>query len=258
MWNSHESSPDMAQFGTDDVGLQRSSFRAYVAIRSAIREGLFDADQPLDDRVLSRSLNFTRSATRSALQTLGKEGFLQRQKRVGTKLAGQLFDSGFADHRPATYVGGQAGDERVSILHIETGVVTAPPWVRKVLAIESEHALIYESRVVSGAETLALQLMYYPPDLDPSVLFERGLEIDSTTSYETLAERFRYLFDSELGEVLTSIEAVACDAQVAEQLGVAEGSPILLREYVMRDADGRAMVLAYNFSRGDRIIARVW
>ena len=124
------------------------------------------------------------------------------------------------------------------------------------MGIEGKYALLYECMTMTGDEPISLQLNYYPPKFDSTALFSRGLEIDEDDSYETLAERFEALFGRPMGRVSTAIEAVSCDAQVASQLKVAEGSPILLREYLLRDVDDNVLVLSYSYARGDRVTVR--
>ncbi|RFA08242.1 hypothetical protein B7R54_02630 [Subtercola boreus] len=234
-----------------ELAAQKSSLRAYVAIRSAMREGVMRA-LDIDDRALSRSLNFTRSAIRSALTTLSSEGFIQRKQRVGTTFDAALFDSN--DDRAVNARDGGAGQVRIVTTAMET--VIAPPWVRECLGIEGKYALLYECMSMMGDEPISVQLNYYPPDFDSVALFSRGLEIDEDDSYETLAERFRALLGQDMGRVSTAIEAVACDAQVATLLNVAEGAPILLREYHLRDVNDRVLVLSYSYARGDRVTVR--
>lgn len=223
--------------------VQTSPRRAHDLIRAAIRLGLTGGRPFQTEHELVRSMAISRNALRGAMKLLAEEGLITRRAGQGTRAAASIVPIPLDESVPA-------GD--VEVHQLETRSVPATPVMRHRLAIEDEWVLMNEQLVTSGGEPLMLRVAYSPLSRSTDDLVHH-IETHPTYSGARLAEIFPRLFGVQLGRVENTIEAVPCEERSAAVLGVPVGSPILLRELLLRGADGIAYSLTYCHHRGDRI-----
>jgi GntR family transcriptional regulator len=89
------------------------------------------------------------------------------------------------------------------------------------------------------------------PLYDVEDLRERVLCLDADPP--PFADAFSTLFGVPAGPVEASVTASPAGRSVARHLGVDRGSPVLVREMVLRDASGRLRELSTTYCRGDAI-----
>jgi GntR family transcriptional regulator len=143
-----------------------------------------------------------------------------------------------------------AGDgRRIEIREIEHAVIEATPYVRERLERADESMFMIEQLVTYGADPLYVRVGYYPgalPDISSTVI-----ELDRRRRIPSAPEAFEEIYGVPFGGHESVFEAVPCEARTSRLLGIPEGSPILLREMVVRDVRGVPWELSYTHYRGD-------
>jgi GntR family transcriptional regulator len=110
---------------------------------------------------------------------------------------------------------------------------------------ETERIVLLERLRFLGGEPLVVTTAHMPYSLCAPIL---DLDLTDRSLFET--------YERELGHKLhrgtRAIEARAANAEVAEQLGVAEGAPVLVFSGVTYLEDGRPIEYFVGIHRGDR------
>ncbi|MDQ1726995.1 MAG: GntR family transcriptional regulator, partial [Frankiaceae bacterium] len=129
---------------------------------------------------------------------------------------------------------------------LESKVIPAFAAIRQRLELpEGASVAVTEGVVLEGDEPLALFVSYV--ELSPEqaqLLGEDGLSVIA------FLEKHLGVFVVESDAVMT---ALACDKQTSELLHIPEGSPILLIEDLLRDADARPWAVCQLRCRADRM-----
>lgn len=225
--------------GGSGHGRHQLPHRVRDLVRSAVLSGTYSSEDQLIEEALVHLYGASRNAVRHALQQLLAEGVVSRAPRRGTypSWAGariHLFDVYPID-------GGrmEPGD-----MHRE--LVASTPYLRERLQTDERMLRMVETTSMLGGAPLGIRTAYFSSRFDMEVRATRG------PSPRTLAEVIAGIFARELGRVTTEISATAADAGVARILGVAPGSPMLRREQLIHDGDGRPVEIAFDALRADR------
>jgi GntR family transcriptional regulator len=232
--------------------LQTSSRRAHDLLRSSIRMGLMSSNVTLMEHHLVSGLDTSRNAVREALQLLADEGLVERSPRTGTRLIGSILEIPIDQflplvHDPATEA------SRVSVRVLEQRTVPATPVLASRLEVELEEPLnMSEQLILVDGSPVALRCCY----VVDSFVRERveGQAPDGYTPTHlsaTLAQMFGEV--AATGTVENFFEAMACEPRTSERLGVKVGHPILSRELLIRNGEGRPYLFGYARYRGDRV-----
>lgn len=218
-------------------------------IRTLLRSGRLSPRDPLSEEQLAAVLGASRNAVRKALQQLADEGIVVRQPKIGTRLAHELvhIDGGQVVPRGMTL--GQAAG-RMSIIQTRSEPVVLTPVVRAKLETSETQGVLSESRFYLDDEPLSLRVGYVTGDVAAVRAALESFDIVNPPPYE---EAFCHLYGAELGSSQSTFEAIRCEPRTASVLGIAEGSPVLLAETVVRDVDAVARELSYTYYRGDRV-----
>lgn len=241
---------------TNQTGRLRPLPRAGPAryVRDLIRSAIVACTYP-DGRLpsegeLMATYGVTRSVVREALDLLRDEGLIERARRTGTSVVSMkpVYRLGMA-HDLSEQEDVEAHRVTNRLLALEE--VPAPPAVADALACAVGDAVVLVDRLIElDGEPLTLSTHYLLPG---SIAALAGADYGS--DFYELVER---QLDMPVDQLRLTIEAVSADAEVAGLLGVAEGSPLLLFQRLIFDADGQAVGFGFNRARGDRLCLVSW
>jgi GntR family transcriptional regulator len=227
--------------------VQNSPRRAHDLLRTGIRRDLIPRDEKLEERHLTRGYATSRNAVREALQTLAVEGLVTRIPRFGTKLTGRIT---VLPMRDVAVHGYDAADRSARIEELDLKLVPATPVIRDRLAVDTEHVVLIEHLAHMADAPLYVRVAYLPEPEDFESFTEqlRTVYAGPRSNHEALQD----LFGVEAGDIELTVEAVPCDPRTGKLLGCQTGAPILVRERVVYDVDGRPRELSYTHLPGDR------
>lgn len=218
-------------------GRQTSVRRVRSLIRAAIAADS-SAETKLDENVLVRELDASRSAVREALQQLRDEGLLARRQRVGTRVSGAVLQLPLYE----LLIPDLEGSFKLKWTEVRT--VPATVIIKENLNIESAEVNLVECLVLLGDEILGVNSNYLAMNVS---------EIPMPTVARTLQDAFLLTFGRDLGTSTNTIESTACDSQTARLLRVPVGSPLLTRMQTLYDVDGNPHIVQFSHFRGDRV-----
>ena len=224
---------------TDD---QNHVHRLHSILRSGIRTGRFAPGQVLDEARLGAVFQTSRNATREALRLLARSGMVVREPSRGTYVVGSLLTAPL-DHLWSPAFDAQKGARDVVYVELDRRLVRTSGLFEDVTGTTGEESYLVDHLVRVDGRPVALRSVYLPTDPDPRRL--AGL-------LEQLPGSYRACYGVDLVAPTCTVEAVPCDARTARLLEIAENDPVLLREVVLRDRDGRVRVRASQVNRSDR------
>jgi DNA-binding GntR family transcriptional regulator len=202
---------------------------------------LVGLDEQLAEHAISSNLSTSRNAVRQALQMLANDGVVVRKPHNGTKLVREMVRA----HVNAPMFLGMDEEEakrRVKIELLERVVVPAAPLVTQLLNLPGDSMLVVEYLVLLDGDPISIDSGYHAPDV-PAERFRIGQDQDDV---------FRRFYGAPLGVRRRSVQAITADPATARTLDVPEGSPLLLQELLMFDANGVPRELRHTHYRADR------
>ena len=219
--------------------------RAYVHLADAIRRGVYPPGTRLPgERALAEELGVSRVTLRKALSRLEAEGAVQASAQQGWFLPSQ-------------------------------SVAPPPPMLQTFTEMARARGLVATSRVLSAVVRPASleeanRLRMAPAEdvfqlerlrgmggrplcLDRSTMpLERVRPLlDADLSDRSLYETLRELCGIEIVRSAHSVQAEAASRELADLLGIGEGSPILIANDTAYDADESPVILGATWHRGD-------
>ena len=199
------------------------------------------------EAALCERFDISRTVVRQALSDLDRTGLVTRVKGKGTFVA---------EPRSAEFVvrsltslhedmSGRGERLETKVLRLEAEPVS--PHVAQMLELpESERIVLLERLRFLRREPLVVTTAYMPYSLcAPLLQLDFG---DHRSLFETYERDLGY----KLHRGTRAVESRAASAQVAEQLGVNEGDPVLVFIGVTYIEDGRPIEYVVEFHRGDR------
>ncbi|MDV8023849.1 GntR family transcriptional regulator [Rhodococcus sp. IEGM 1330] len=224
--------------------------RVYELIRSGIRRGTMPHDKVLSEQHLIETLGATRNAVRKALQMLADDGVVLRARRAGTSIAHDIVAVREGEIGPRAWAG--APDEgRLTVETLECRRITAPAVIQEFIGTEVETVILLEQIGRMGGKPLYLRVGYCITDFD---IEDFKVRIESNHSeFPPMAVAHHRIFDTTYGGSSSVVEAISCQERPAELLEMAVGAPVLLRELITRDTDGRPAELSFTHFRADRV-----
>lgn len=225
-----------------DPQFQRSPRRVHDLVRAAIRSGEFKPGDKLDERALIQQFSSSRNAVREALQILTDEGLLTRSPREGTTVVGTLVEM------PIDDLIGEGLADRVSVDRLSNERVPSTSSMRAKLQTEALEVGAIEHLFKLDDQPVGVLINYYHAHVEQPLGWI-GCP-DMTTVFEEV-------YGTPVGWVETSIEARFCEPRTMRLLGLTERVPVLVREQVAYDADGRPHGLHYSHFLTDRISFKV-
>lgn len=194
----------------------------YELIRDRIREGEYlpDAAIPTEDQ-LGIQFQVSRVTVRRALQLLSNEGLLVRQQGRGTFVASvPVLEESLGALRGFAEMMLEHPEQSMEVLSLEA--VPASPEVAEQLAVgKGANVVQIRRRHRIGRSVVAVAELYLPDWLGGRLSFA---EVGRAPIYTLIA---RYS-DERIQRATQKIGASAATDEVAELLGVAPGSPLLL------------------------------
>jgi GntR family transcriptional regulator len=221
--------------------LETSRRRALDLLRSGIRSGAV-RDQ-LVEMTLTKSLFISRNALREALQVLAREGVVYRRPRHGTLVTRPGISI------PLDELMSTEDIKKVRVAQLELRRIPANDVIRLQLGGDAQSVLLSEQVVYFDGEPMCVRTFYLHTLLEVDDARAMLTTIDATHKSTALA--FEEFFRKRLGRIANRIQVVAGDPDGCALLGIPPGSPVLLRETVHLDEEGRPWMLGYSHYRGD-------
>jgi GntR family transcriptional regulator len=198
------------------------------------------------EAVLCARYEVSRTVVRQALSDLDRTGLVTRHKGKGTFVASPKVSEFVAQSLTSLHEDLSARGERLKTKVLRLEVEPVSPHVAEMLELpESERIVLLERLRFLGGEPLVVTMAHMPYSLCAPIL---DLDMSDCSLFE--------VYESELGHKLhrgtRAIESRAASAEVAEQLGVAEGAPVLVFSGVTYLEDGRPIEYFVGIHRGDR------
>ena len=198
------------------------------------------------EAVLCARYEVSRTVVRQALSDLDRTGLVTRHKGKGTFVTSPKVSEFVAQSLTSLHEDLSARGVRLETKVLRLEVEPVSPHVAQLLELpESEQIVLLERLRFLGGEPLVVTTAHMPYSLCAPIL---DLDMSDRSLFET--------YEGELGHKLhrgtRAIEARAASAEVAEQLRVPEGSPVLAFSGVTYVADGRPIEYFVGIHRGDR------
>ena len=214
--------------------------------RAVTTGSLAVGDQLPTEAWLCERYDISRTVVRQALSDLEREGLVSRIKGKGTyvsapKLAENVIQSLTSLHEDLA-----ARGERLETRVLRLEVQPISSHVAEMLQLpESERIVLLERLRVLNGEPLVVTAAHMPYALCAPIL---DLDMTQRSLFET--------YERELGFKLhrgtRAVEARAAGNEIAEQLGIEEGAPVLAFSGVTFIEDGRPIEYFVGMHRGDR------
>lgn len=214
----------------------------YIRIRNHILDGITSGRYRPGDRLpsekeLASAFDTTRSTVVHGLQTLVSEGRILREIGRGTFVAPPARRIVQETHRVVEFdeeIARQGGRVSYRLLSFERTEASESVATRLNIALGTEVYRLRRVRLVDDVPTVE-ETRFLPIDLGEM------MRIDSLTRmsmYHILSEQL----NCPVARIKGVIRADGASEAVAQSLGIKTGSPVLVRDYVLIDAQDRAMV----------------
>jgi GntR family transcriptional regulator len=218
----------------------------YDTIRIGIRNATYTPGALISEDILMRSLNVTRASVREALGRLTAEGVLQRAPRRGTSPTEATVHITSQDVMVLDEEDDSESSPRVREVPKSRHVYPADPVLAAKLRlaegelIRVDQSVIHVDEGAVGIRTSFTPLAVRPAGQTPP----HGIHLLSLLTALGIT----------VSHVDSTFEAISADPEAAQILGVAEGSPVLLREMIHYSAEGEPVMLSTVRHRSDRVI----
>lgn len=243
-------SPRLGQHSSTTVD-RKSPVPLYHQLKQVLvdgieRQGLEPGDRLSGDRELCTAHNVSRTVVRQALSELEHEGVIERRRGEGTFVAAPKTAQSLVQSLAGLFQDVQSrGGQVVS----EVGRLEVIPADRKVAAdlevdAETPVIVVERLRLVNG-EPWVFTISHVPYDLAPELL---EVDLSHRSMYRFLEEECGL----ELVRARRTAGATAASNQLANDLGVASGAPVLVLRNVSYDPDNRPFETFVAYHRSDR------
>jgi GntR family transcriptional regulator len=223
----------------------------YYQLRQLLEHAISSGVLAVDDKIpteaaLCDRYDVSRTVVRQALSDLERTGLVSRHKGRGTFVAAPKVSEFVAQTLTSLHEDLSARGERLETKVLRFEIEPVSSHVARMLDLpESEDIVLLERLRFLRGEPLVVTTAYMPYSLCAPIL---ELDMSDRSLFET--------YERELGFALhrgtRAIEARAAGSEVAEQLGVSEGAPVLVFSGVTYIEDGRAIEYFVGVHRGDR------
>lgn len=224
--------------------LQRSPHRAHNLLRSGIRMGFSSDEASLAEDALIIRLSTSRNSVRQALQMLASEGLVRRRPNLGTTVVASITEVPIDEIVPKTHI----CTINAAVRELDHREIPATDYMRSRLETACETVDMSEVLVTTDGEPRSVRVSYVPATGGP---------VDRVKDIIPVSTAFEQVFGSPLGSCEVTVSAIAAGPSLSKLLGVADGTPVLVEEAVMRDVTGRPREFSYTHHRADRIALSV-
>ena len=216
-------------------------------LERAVSSGELDVGEQIPtEGALCELYGVSRTVVRQALSDLEREGLVTRVKGKGTFVAGPKISEHVIQSLTSFHEDVAASGERLEtrVLRLERQPVSAH--VAEILRLpDAEQIVLLERLRLVNGEPLVLTTAHMPYSLCAPVL-----ELDMTN--RSLFETFERHLGLTLHRGTRAIDAGLASRDVAQQLGIHEGSPVLIFTGVTYLEDDRPIEYFVGVHRGDR------
>lgn len=212
-----------------------------TAVAQSIREQVVSGRLQVGDRLpaepdLARQHGVSRATLREALKTLEQEGIVVRRQRVGTRVCARPAVSHPLQRNSGFRELIEASGKRHSVDAARIEFITAPDAVISALSLGAEPSVAVLERVrAANGVPVILTIDYLPvatvKDADASLLPDVSL-------YEWLATHA----DIKVAYGVAQLKPAAANDQIAKQLQIDLGTPLLHLLQTDYSADGQAVL----------------
>ena len=224
---------------------------AYQQIMDVLRQSIERGELPTgarvpSERVLARDHGVSRMTARHALDTLSRDGIVTRVHGSGSFVSSRKVEHsvseliGFSDEMRRSHL-----NPTSRVLSVTQVAASASVAAKLQLRIGTPCHRVERLRF-ANQETMSHEVSWIRVDRAPD-LAAHDL---SGSLYRMLASRYGI----HLTSAAQRIEAVACDAMMAELLGVLAASPLLRLERITYDATSTPVELVIANYRGDKYV----
>jgi GntR family transcriptional regulator len=224
---------------------RRVSRATYAQLRAGIRDGSIAPEQRLHESDLVATFAANRNAIRRALQMLAQDGLIERHTRTGTLVTSSIVTFSATGVLPVDGVG------QLRVEELDQEVIPMPAALAARMGSDSAQVLAYSQLGVLGGLPLYVRSGYAPRLAADPHFFDQVAESDRDLPPMEVA--FRRLFGAELGAVEGAVEWAPAEPSLSRLLGVRRGSPLLVREMLLADEEGRGREYSVTYFRGDRV-----
>lgn len=214
-------------------------------IKQQIENGLLKEEELIpSEREFAERFQISRMTVRQAINNLVADGYLNRKKGRGTFVSKKKVEQelqGMTSFTEDMLSRGMKPSNRL----LSFNIIEADKKTALDLKI-AENDPIYKIkriRLADGAP-MALETAYIPVNLIPGLSDENS----NLSLYQYIEEHLALT----ISEATQEIEAAIADAEIAEQLGIDEGEPILFIVRIAYLLDGTPFELVKSAFRGDR------
>jgi len=226
-------------------------YRVAQTIRTRIEAGIYAPGYILPPaHQIAAEFGVSSITIQKAMDLLAREGFVVRQRGVGTTVVER------EDQRIIRQISAHTfwdwffiGEKNREIALLEIGEIACPAFLRKTLNVQSDTVMKMRRVMSLGGEPIAYFVNYFPTALLKESSFEKFRQ-----------ERFlKVLYREAKFETLLidqKVQASTADMDLANALNIRFGDPVFFIEAVYRTHDETPVGLTHMYHRGDRILLR--
>ncbi len=193
---------------------------------------------------LQKKFNVSRITVRQAINELVVEGYLSRQRGIGTVVISNKIEEKLSKVMSFTNEMKSRGLEP-STKYAEIGMEKANKKVAKALEINPGDYVYKLVRIrCADGEPIVVFITYLKEDLD--------LSLDKENYYGSLYELIHEKNNRRVTKVKEFIEATISGTSLSEMLDIEDGSPILKRIRTSFDQNHRTLEYTESFYRSDK------
>lgn len=227
----------------------RQSVPLHRQLSSVLRAGIADGSLPPGTQLpteaeLQEKFGISRSVVRQALAGLAADGLIQRGRGRGSVVAPQ-----HEHHRQVQRMSGLSAQISTRSGAVRTEVLSLAPGtdVRAEAALGTTDLLSLRRRRSAEHEAIAIIQTWLPMALAGTLTSE---ELTDASLHQTLAARFGVPVTAGKRQV----RAVPASEQLARELRLTQGSPLLLLEGITLDDHGTPVEYFSTWHRSDRVV----
>src|SRR5439155_18261232 len=221
-------------------------FQLLQLLERAIASGMLTPGEKIPtEAALCERFDVSRTVVRQALSDLDRTGLVTRVKGKGTFVAEPRSAEFVVRSLTSLHEDMTARGERLETKVLRLEAEPASPHVAQMLELpESERIVLLERLRFLRGEPLVVTTAYMPYSLCAPLL---QLDFSSRSLFGAYERELGY----KLHRGTRAVESRPANAQVAEQLGVYEGDPVLVFTGITYIEDGRPIEYVVEFHRGD-------
>ncbi|TQL40413.1 GntR family transcriptional regulator [Homoserinimonas aerilata] len=221
----------------------------HAQLSALLRAGIGDGSLPPGSQLpteaeIQEKFGISRSVVRQTMAGLASDGLILRGRGRGSVVAPHL-----EHHRQVQRMPGLSAQISTVSGPVRTEVLTIAPGAdaRAAAALGTTRLLSLRRRRSADGEAIAIIHTWLPLSLAESLTAE---ELTDASLHALLAERFGVPVSAGRRQ----IRAVAASGQLAEELSVPIGSPLLLLEGTSLDDGGAPVEYFSTWHRADRVV----